>query len=227
MSSRITTRIFLGLTLILAIGTAVFSLRAIRSQSDVAWATLAAALAVVTSMISAWGAQRVVELEEDKLRPCPYPHFDTTSRYGLMLLRVTNNGGGAAHNINLIWDRPLENSKGEKIRFSPERESPEIPVLFPGQSIAMTVDGHIQFFGMDKKHEYYGVVEFRDSTGRKYNQKFVLDAEMYKGTPYHEEEELKTHHELQKLPEIMKKIRTELSKLEKAVGRMVSDDDKS
>lgn len=223
--SRITTRIFLGLALILAIGSAIFSIHAIKNSSDTAWATLAAALAVITSMISAWGSQRIVELEEDKLRPAPYPHFDTESRYGLMLLRVTNNGGGVAHNINLIWDTPLENSKKKVIRFSPDRESPEIPVLFPGKSISMIVDGHIQFLGMNKKHEYSGKIKFYDSRGKQYKDKFLLDAEMFKGTPRNSEEEPKTHHELQKIPKEINNISSALKNLEKTIANLSPDND--
>lgn len=217
--SRVTTRIFLGIALIFAMGVAYFSLTSVKSPTDTAWATLAAALAVVTSMISAWGAQRVVELEEDKQRPYPYPSFDTISRYGLMLLRVINTGGGAAHNIFLIWDKPLKNSKGEDIRFSPDRDTAEIPVLLPGQSIAKTVDGHIEFFGMDTRHEYSGSIQFTDASGKKYKKRFVLDAEMYKETPLYAEEDLKTHYELQKIPDILEKMRKELVNLNKVVDK--------
>lgn len=212
---RVITRILLGFALVLSLGTAGFSIFSIiKCPSDATWAVLAAALAVVTSIISAWGALRVIELEEDKLCPNPYPHFDTTSRYGLMLLRVTNSGGGAAYNIDLIWDEQLVNSRGEIIRYSPDRKSPEIPVLLPGESVSKTVDGYIQFFGMQKRHEYSGDVKFTDGKGRKFKRRFVLDAEMYKGTPYYSEEELKTHYELQKLPSELQKLTSEVTKLQ-------------
>ena len=222
--SRITTRIFLGITLILAIGIAYFSLTSIQTSTDAAWATLAAALAVVTAMISAWGAQRVVELEEDKQRPYPYPCFDIASRYGLMLLRVINTGGGTAHNISLSWDKPLLSSKGISISFSPDRGTPEIPILMPEQSIAKTVDGHIEFFGMKGNHEYSGVIHFSDASGKRYKHRFILDAEMYKDTPLYSDEELKTHFELQKIPEEIGKIRKELSNLGRMVGKLSKDD---
>jgi hypothetical protein len=215
--SRVTTRIVLGLSLILAIGVAGLSLSVLDSPTAPAWATLAAALAVVTSAIAAWGAQRVVELEEDRLQPYPYPHFDATSRYGLMLLRVTNSGGGVAHDIELEWDRPLTNSGGKEIRFSAERSSPEIPVLMPGQSISMLVDGHIQFFEMKKKHGYSGKIRFKDGTGKTKQHRFVLDAEMLRGTLLHDKEELKTHYEVQRLPDALKKIEMELSRIRSAL----------
>ncbi len=215
--SRITTRIFLGLSLILALVVAGLSLTVLDSPTAPAWATLAAALAVVTSMISAWGAQRVVELEEDRLQPYPYPHFDATSRYGLMLLRVANSGGGVAYDIDLEWDNPLTNSGGKEITFSPQRNSPEISVLMPGQSISMLVDGHIQFFGMNKKQEYLGKVRLKDGRGKARQHRFVLDGEMFRGALYHDREELKTHHEVQKLPDALKKIEAELTRIRTAL----------
>lgn len=129
--SPITTRICLGFTLLFAIGTGYFSLQGILAGQREAWATLAAALAVVTSMVSAWGAQRVVELEEARMSPYPYPQFDAKSRYGLLLLKITNFGGGAAHNVRLIWDKPLKNSKGKAIDFSYSEQSENLSVLLP------------------------------------------------------------------------------------------------
>ncbi len=207
---KIITRIFLVLAMTMAIVAIVFSSIAIKKPTDPALATMAATLAVITSIISAWGALRVVELEEDKLRPYPILHFDTKSRYGLMLLRVYNSGNGVAHDIHIQWDKPLINSEGKEINFSPDRASHEIPVLLPGQSVSTQVDGYIQLYKMDKKHEYSGHITYKDSCGKKLKNKFILDGEMFRGTPYAEEESLKTHHELQKLPEKIENLSKEV-----------------
>jgi len=203
--SRILFRAFISLSFILALGVGAFSIFEIKTSLS-AWATLAAALAVITSVISAWGAIRIVELEEDKLRPYPYLHFDSVSRYGLMLLRLINSGQGTAHNINITWDIPLTNSEGKKVKFSPKRDYPEIPILLPGQSISMRVDTHIRFFKMDKKHEYSGYINFNDGTGKKMKHRFFLDGEMYRGTPFFEKEDLKAFHSIQQLPEKLELI---------------------
>jgi hypothetical protein len=177
-------------------------------------ATLAAALAVVTAVVSAWGAQRVVELEEDRQRPYPYPSFDLASRYGLVLFRIENSGGSAAHDIGIAWDgNALMNSGGNEVRFSDDGEEIQIPVLLPGQSISKMVDGHIEFFKPEQKHQHSGVIKFKDSAGRKYSHQFKMDAEMYRGAPTHSEEEIKTHFELQKIPEQLKRLEGELSKI--------------
>ena len=241
--SPITTRIFLGFTLLLAIGTGYFSLQGILAGQKEAWATLAAALAVITSMVSAWGAQRVVELEEARMSPYPYPQFDTKSRYGLLLLKITNFGGGAAHNVRLIWDKPLKNSNGNTseprfveavswdkplknsngntIDFSNSEESENLSILLPNQHISRIVDGLVGFFSVASPHLYSGTVEFKDGAGKKRNHKFHLDADCLKGTPMHDEEGPKTHYELQKLPDELAKLRKSID----AIGKKIRNDE--
>lgn len=217
--SPLTTRFFLGLTLLLAVAAAVFSISGIQAGQKEAWATLAASLAVVTSMVSAWGAQRVVELEEQRLEPYPYPQFDATSRYGLMLLKITNFGGGAAHNIKLIWDKPLKNSHGQKVGFAQDATSGELSILLPGQHISKIVDGHVQLFQLEGPHIYSGVIEYEDSKGKRRHHKFLLDAEAYKGSPLYDDESINTHHELQKLPERLQALCNEVKKIGQQLGR--------
>lgn len=217
--SPITTRIFLGFTLLLAIGTSYFSLQGILSGQNQAWATLAAALAVITSMVSAWGAQRVVELEEARMSPYPYPQFDTKSRYGLLLLKITNFGGGVAHNVRLIWDFPLKSSDGKTIDFSNSDESENLSVLLPNQHISKIVDGTVGFFSVPGPHLYSGTVEFKDGAGKKRSHKFHLDAECLKGTPMHDEEGPKTYYELQKLPRELEKLRISIEEIGKKMPK--------
>lgn len=221
---RITSRAFLLATLILSICVGVFAAKGILEGQKEAWATLAALLAVVTSMISAWGAQRVVELEEEKLAPHPYPQFDSSSRYGFLLLKVTNFGGGTAHNIKLEWDRPLMNSRGNEVRFQSSPDA-DISVLVPGQHISKIVDGHIQFFQIEGPHQYQGKIHFEDANGRKRRTRFTLDAESLKGTPSYDDEGLKTHYELQKLPGVITKLSDRVDDLVKSVNRLSPDDD--
>lgn len=211
--SRITTRILLGLALLLAI--VVIAVMLYRSASDIVTvgAAIAGALAVITAVISAWGAQRVVELEEDRRKPYPYPSFDFSSRYGFVLFRVENSGGSAAHNISLKWDSDPLNSDGKEIRFSPNSKEIQISVLLPGQAISKTVNSHIDFFKDERVHQYEGTILFKDPSGKKYSHRFRMDAEMYLGTPTHTDEALKTHYELQKIPNRLKGIELELKQI--------------
>ncbi len=223
--SRITTRIFLGLALLLAM--AVIGIVFSQSNSNVAsvGATLAGALAVVTAVVSAWGAQRVVELEEDRQRPYPYPSFDLSSRYGLVLFRIENSGGSTAHDICIEWNSEPVSSGGKEVRFSADDEEIQVPVLLPSQSISKMIDGHIEFFQPDQTHQHSGIIKFKDPSGRKYSHQFKMDAEMYRGTPTHSEEEVKTLFELQKIPEHLKKLENELKKIGKEINSSSKQND--
>jgi len=110
------------------------------NKSEV-WAVVAAALAVITSIISSWAAQRVLEIQQDAQKPYPYPSIDVKSRYSLMQLRITNFGGTAARDIFIKWHKPLLNSQGEIVRFTKQENAPEIPILLPNESVAVLVGG--------------------------------------------------------------------------------------
>ncbi len=61
-----------------------------------AWATVAAALAVLAAVASAWTSQRVLEMQEDALEPSLLPALDLRSRTNLAQFKVTNHGGSHA-----------------------------------------------------------------------------------------------------------------------------------
>jgi hypothetical protein len=215
--SRITTRIFLGIALILAVVVVGLVLLRIGPDVDSVGATIAGALAVITAVISAFGAQRVVELEEDRQKPYPYPSFDLSSRFGLVLFRIENSGESAAHDISIQWSGEPLSSEGKEVRFSPDGDKVQVPVLLPGQAISKLVDGHVQFFQSGRKHQYAGKISFKDAHGRKYSHDFRMDAGMYLGTPSHPEEAIKTHFELQKIPEHLAKLEAELKRIRSAM----------
>jgi len=73
----------------------------------------------------------------------------------------------------------------------------------PGGSIATLIDGVPQFFQAYKPEEadYSGEIEFRDAAGKKHSHPFRVNAGQFCGTLMHDEESLKTHYELQKIPD--------------------------
>ncbi len=221
--SPIFTRASLGITLAVSVAVSGYSLWSAAHGETAAWATLAAALAVIASVVSAWGAQRVVELEEDKLRPYPFPYFDATSRYGLMLFRLSNTGGSSAYNVRLAWDDELKDHKGNRVTFAEESLTGAISVLRPEQSLTKIVDGHVQFFQIKRNHVYRGTVHFEDSHGVKRNHRFIIDAEVYKGTPLYEDESLETHRKLQEIPKHLQEVKRELE----LIRRKLRDDDQT
>ena len=64
---RIVFRLLLAASMVTALGVAGVSLRKLGLADPSAWATVAAALAVVAAVASAWTSQRVLELP----RGCP------------------------------------------------------------------------------------------------------------------------------------------------------------
>jgi hypothetical protein len=208
--ARITARIILALSLLISIAVIIFAFSALGFDDPVAWAAVAAALAVLTSVISSWVAQRSLELQQDAQKPYPYPSIDVTSRYGLAQLRVTNYGGSTAHNIYIKWDKPLLNSKEEPVRFTTQVGAPEISVLMPNESISILIDGSLQLFQKYQDMDYTGQIEFKDAAKRTLRHPFYLSIEKYRKSLTFAQEDVKTHHELQKLPGEMQKLHTEL-----------------
>ena len=210
---RIATRLLLAVAIFISIIVAAISLKFALKGIESAWAVIAALLAVITSVVSSWNAQRVVELEEDKQLPYPYPYFDVKSRYGLILLRVTNFGQSAAHNIKIEFDNELLDHKGKPIEFISGKDGSNIPILLPQQSISKTVDGHVDFFKEKKVKNYTGTIKYENASGKKLKHPFIIDAEMYAETPTYDKEDLRTHYELQKIPKAIEDLSNMLKSL--------------
>lgn len=211
--SRFTTRLLLAFAISISIIVTAIALKSAVDGKEAAWAVIAASLAVITAVVSSWNAQRVVELEEDRQLPYPYPYFDVKSRYGLILLRVTNFGQSAAHNIKIEFDNELIDHKGKSINFISGDGDSNIPILLPQQSISKTVDGHVDFFEQNKVQNYTGTIKFENASGKKMKHPFIIDAEMYAETPTYDKEDLKTHYELQKIPKAIEELSNILKSL--------------
>lgn len=211
--SRIAIRIGLLLAFVVSVGVILFALDTVGTGKPEFWAVFAGALAVLTSVISAWTGQRSLELEQDAREPYPYPTIDTESRYGLVQLRVRNMGGSAAHEINLNWDEPVVDSEGNEVVFTEQEDAPDIPVLLPGESVGVMIDGSVQFFPNVEDANYTGTVHFKDASGRDYSHDFFLSAERHRKSLYYEQEDPKTHYKLQDLPDELGELTKEIKKI--------------
>lgn len=176
------------------------------SDQPETWVVTAGSLAVVAAVLSAWSSRRVAELQEDAQRPNPYPAFDFQSRYGLVLLRVRNTGGTAAHDLSLEWDVELTGTRGRTIGFFAKDGRPGVTVLPPGESISQVVDGHSQFLEKHPDRVYTGHLTFKEPSGRRHRRPFRLDGRPYAETPSEDDEALKTHRELQSVPKQLERI---------------------
>lgn len=212
-SGRIVARLALAIAFVAALAIPVVAFIVRGPDKPETWTVAAAALAVATSIIAAWSSRRVVELQEDAQKPNPYPVFDLTSRFGLALLRVKNTGGTPAHNISLEWVLELKNRKGDIIGFPKTTTAPAISILLPGESISQIIGVHHEFIANHPETEFTGHITFQDPSRYTYRRPFRLDARPYLSTPTHDDEVVKTHYELQKLPKELEGIRTVLEKL--------------
>jgi hypothetical protein len=219
--SRKLVRIGLVLAAALAIAVASVALLRLGLRKADSWAVVAAALAVVVSVFSTWTAQRVLELQEDQTRPLVYVDLDLSSRYGLVLLRVKNGGGGVARDVRITWENEIERADGQPVTFEQDPTRPAISILLPKASLSRAVDAAPRFFERygPGRAKFKGNVAYSDGRGSKYAEPFLIDADPYRDAPMHDVEDLKTHHELQKVPELLKKMAAELEQLRRAASK--------
>lgn len=185
-------------------------------RSPETWATIAAALAVLTAIISSWTSQRVLELQEDAQEPSITVNLDVRRRPQLVQLRVANVGGSVAKDIVISWEKPLLNVDGAPVRVGGVLEGPDvIPVLAPRDSTAVFVGVTNRFLEMYKGAVYSGIVRYKNASGAPRKQTFLVSVEAYRRSLIHDEEEALTQEELQKIPKQLKMIADELARLRK------------
>lgn len=203
--NRILVRIIISIASIIVLGVIVSIWWGVWSevfdfQRPEIWGTTAAVMAVGAALISFWVSQRELEARQDARRPYPYPSIDLRSRSQLFQLRVTNAGGSAAHNIRIIWDKPLLDTDGKEVRFTDIEESPDIPVLLPNESVSKLVGVSHKFFKDNPNANYSGTIEFSDPSMETFRHSFFLSPEAYRKSMVHETEDSLTHSSLQDLP---------------------------
>jgi hypothetical protein len=122
--------------------------------------------------------------------------------------------------FRLVWDKPLVNSKGEPIRFTEQEGAPDIPVLLPNESATVLIDGAKQFFESISDANHTGWIQFQDAACNRRKYKFYLSIEHYRKRLYYDQEEPKAHYQLQKIPEKLDNVVSEL----KAIKETISSD---
>ena len=221
-SLRFVIKALLAITFLGALVIIVFALRYLISSpiSNVegAWAVVAAALAVIASVVIAWTGQRVLELQQDAQQPYPYPTIDATSRYSVLQLCVRNFGGTPAYDICLEWNNSklLLNSDSEAVVFTKQEGVPGIPVLLPGENALVPIDEVTRFFNkIEEDANYSGFISCKDASGNSKKYGFVLSVERHRHSLHYEDEEPKTHYRIQEIPKKLDKLTGELRKLER------------
>lgn len=204
---RILVRLILGGSVLLALAAMGVSLFRLGLAEATAWATVAAALAVIAAVASAWTGQRVLELQEDAQEPDPVPMLDCRSRYGLTQFRIRNHGGEAAHQVKIVWKDQLRDAEGKEVLLG---RDVAVPVIPRGESASVSLGGSIAFFAKNQNTTCKGTVSFENVSGRKYVKPFVLSGEHERQALFYDSEEGKALRELQRIP-------SELQAVERAI----------
>lgn len=186
------------------------ALRQAGGLSPNTWSTIAAALAVIAAVVSAWTSQRVIELQEDALEPHVVISFDARSRYQLVQLRLVNSGQSPAHGIKVEWQNAPTDSNGNAISFG---SAGVLPVLIPGERASRPVDVAHGFFARYPDTTFAGRLTFANASGELHSQDFLLSAEHERDSLLHDDEGPKTQYELQKLPDKLAAIAKEIRDL--------------
>lgn len=196
----------LGIVLVACITLAAILLYGPKEKET--WTTLAALLAVTAAVIAVLPALRVLELQEDSLRPRPIPYFDLTSRYDLLQLRVKNFGAGVAYDVQLKWKtRPVDH-KGNEVQ-SLDR----ISVLLPQESVSTLIGASHDAVGKLSDTQFEGECHYKDSSGKRFRQNFICSVVASQKQLQHDNELPKTLRELQDIPKELARIAEQLEKL--------------
>lgn len=121
MLQKLTSRALLIVAAALSLLISIYVFIIIGTDKAETWAIIAAALAVLSSVVSAWSSQKLMELQHESLQPYPLPRFDLNSRPGLMLLKIENHGTNPAYNVVIDWNDTPKNSTVNLLRLAPSQ----------------------------------------------------------------------------------------------------------
>jgi len=196
----------LGIVLVVCITLAAILLYGPKEKET--WSTLAALLAVTAAVIAVFPALRVLELQEDSLRPLPTPYFDLTSRYDLLQLRVKNFGAGVAYDVLLKWKTHPVDHNGNEVQ-SLDR----ISVLLPQNSVSTLIGASHDIVRKLADTQFEGECHYKDSSGKRFRQNFICSVDASQKQLLHDNELPKTLRELQDIPKELARIAEQLEKL--------------
>jgi hypothetical protein len=213
---RVLVRFVLGAAMLVAVAVAGVAVANLGPADATAWATVAAALAVVAAVASGWTGQRVLELQEDAQEPNPVPVIDLRSRYQLAQFRITNHGGTSAHDVRIAWQQQLRDAEGNDVLLG---RDVAIPVIPHGDSASVLLGGSDAFMRAHTDTTCRGTVSFTNGSGRRYSRVFAVSAEHERTALVHDEEGPRTHWELQRIPGELERIRREVAGLVRLLER--------
>lgn len=201
-------RIALAIATVASVVICAMALRGLGPSNPAAWATVAAALAVLAAVASAWTSQRVLEIQEDALQPNPVPAIDLRSRASLAQFRITNHGGTDAHDVAIIWDEAPPGRDGNPVPLG----ATPIRVIPEGESASVLLTSSHDFLAKNPDTTFAGTVHFKDPRGREYSRGFTVTAE-------HERDAMLLVTDEQEFRQSVKEIAAAVKEIAKSLGR--------
>jgi len=201
----------------IVLGVAVVAITEEGGRSQQAWAAIAAAMAVLAAITSAWTSQRVVELQETALEPNVVVSFDFRSRYQLAQLRISNRGGSPAYDVRIDWQTPLKTTENKDVSIL--GPSGVLPILSPKDDASVLLGQSQAFLNANQQTVWTGTITYRVGTGGTRTMPLMLSAEHERWSLLHNLEDQRTHYELQQIPDRLQTISNELSDIRKAISR--------
>jgi hypothetical protein len=200
---------------VLALGVMVAAYVKIGPEKPGTWAAAAGALAVLTATISSWSTLRMVEMEEQRLKPSLRLVFDLESRYMMAQLALTNKGGSPAYDVRVDWEvAPFEGLPGDE-HGGPLHGGETIPVIVPDETIRDDVGSASGLFQKHMDATFHATVTYKDASTRTQKFETVVSAEQYRQTLTYTTESPKTHYRLQQLPDKIDRLTQAVQSLKK------------
>lgn len=163
-----------------------------------------------------------MEIAEQSQRPYPYPFIDTQSRYQLILLKLKNAGGTAAHDVYIDWDegaRPNVHRGNRPVPtdFATGAEQ-AVRLLLPGETLTsmLGVSFEVAKDVKESTSEWSGTIHFRDSKGHRHRHRFLIDRSVFSWGLADETEQLKAMYSVSQIPDLLKDIKKSIDKIGKA-----------
>lgn len=180
-------------------------------------------VSVLTTFIMAglsWNANRISSknlkqaLLIEKERHRPYLVFDIEHRQSLLYATLKNMGNTGAFNVTVKIDPPLESNFGRSLKQS-GLTSKNISFVAPQRNISDLIGTGPEFYKRYPEPKFEGYIEYHNSDGTKYQDRFLLDLGYLLELTHTVEPEI--GKEMQKLVKEMKDISRTTERLQKVV----------
>lgn len=164
-------------------------------------------LSVIAATISGLVATILLKQHKDKERPyiSIEPNYD---RYGFIQIEVRNDGTETAIIKSVESSVELNLLHGQSLFI--ELQS----VVIPSQhSIKYPLLPIAEYSDKSAEYNSHGTIHYTNIGNKKYKNPFIFNIEGQDGSFWHDEESIKTHFELQKIPKEIKKVGKKLERI--------------